>query len=165
PNVYTPLADALAEGPKSVRELQGILGNATNLAGVVQALSLLTHVGSVAPLRPPADPATARRLNRVLCARARASDTFQALAAPATGSFVVANLVERLALNGLDEGVAADAAALARHAWGALAARGQRLIRDGKPIDSAEENTAELQTQIGRFLNDKLPLWRTMGVV
>jgi hypothetical protein len=46
-----------------------------------------------------------------------------------------------------------------------LKAQGQRIIKDGKPLESDEENLAELAQQAQAFSTKRLPLLRKLGVV
>lgn len=58
-----------------------------------------------------------------------------------------------------------DPAALADFAWAALLAQGLRLLKDGKPMDAAQDNLDELKVQATEFVNKRLPVLRRLGVV
>jgi hypothetical protein len=58
-----------------------------------------------------------------------------------------------------------DPAALAAFAWAALLAQGQRLLKDGKPMDVAQDNMDELKVQATEFVAKRLPVLRRLGVV
>jgi hypothetical protein len=49
--------------------------------------------------------------------------------------------------------------------WALLKAQGQRIIKDGKPLESDEENLAELAQQAQPFSTKRLPLLRKLGLV
>jgi hypothetical protein len=58
-----------------------------------------------------------------------------------------------------------DAQQWASATWALLKAQGQRIIKDGKPLESDEENLAELAQQAQAFSAKRLPLLSKLGVV
>jgi hypothetical protein len=46
-----------------------------------------------------------------------------------------------------------------------LAETGQSLLKDGKPIESPEEQKAEIGPLLGRFEEHVLPPWRQHGIL
>ena len=64
--------------------------------------------------------------------------------------------------------VASDAGTVeqwAGAAWALLKAQGQRIVREGKTLESDEDNLAEITAQARAFEAKKLPLLRKLGVV
>jgi hypothetical protein len=49
-------------------------------------------------------------------------------------------------------------------AWQLLSAQGQRLIKDGQALESAEENLAELTRQAQAFAEQRLPLLKALQI-
>jgi len=49
-------------------------------------------------------------------------------------------------------------------AWAVLSQQGQRIIKDGVTLESAEQNLAELNVQVVAFRDSKLPILRALGV-
>jgi hypothetical protein len=49
-------------------------------------------------------------------------------------------------------------------AWAVLSQQGQRIIKDGVTLESAEQNLAELTAQAVAFKDTKLPILRALGV-
>jgi hypothetical protein len=45
-----------------------------------------------------------------------------------------------------------------------LASQGQRLLKDGKPIESLEDNLAELNRMAALFTEKQLPILKALGV-
>lgn len=45
-----------------------------------------------------------------------------------------------------------------------LAAQGQKISKDGKPLETAEENLAELTTQANEFALNSLPLYKALQI-
>jgi hypothetical protein len=53
----------------------------------------------------------------------------------------------------------------AAFAWELLSAQGQRVSKDGKALESPEENIAELTISAREFATKRLPVFRALGVV
>ncbi len=51
---------------------------------------------------------------------------------------------------------------LAQFAWDLLAAQGQRMLKDGKPLETPEENLAELAAQAREFIDQRLPAFQAL---
>lgn len=100
------------------------------------------------------------RLNATLCQRAAYSNDINYLASPVIGGGLHVNRLEQLFLKlGM-----ADPAALAEAVWGMLHAQGQRLVHDGRTLESEADNREELQRMAGDFLEKRLPLLRALHV-
>ena len=52
----------------------------------------------------------------------------------------------------------------AQFAWGLLAAQGQRILKEGKALETPEENLAELAQQAQEFAEKQLPLLKALQV-
>jgi len=52
----------------------------------------------------------------------------------------------------------------ARFVWAIIAPQGQRLIKDGKALESAQENLAELTAQAHAFALKRLPILKAIGI-
>ncbi len=49
--------------------------------------------------------------------------------------------------------------------WGMLQAQGQKLVKEGKTLETDEENLAELNEQARVFEEKQVPVLRALGVV
>ena len=165
PQVYGPIVDALADGPRSYgdlarsRPLQGLREGA-----VLQALSVLVGGRQVHPFASDAgDCEPAARFNRAVLDRLAFGETPRHLASGRTGTGLGLEFEELIAVQAAlsDEG-AADAA---RRGWAIMARTGRRLVMDGAVLSDQAANEAELAERIARFNVAKLPLLRTLGVV
>lgn len=45
------------------------------------------------------------------------------------------------------------------------AAQGRTMIKDGRGLQTAEKNLAELHERIVAIVRDRLPVWRHLGVL
>ncbi len=169
-SVYRPVIDALAQGdarPKSLEELASACPGVA-FGHVVQAVTVLigkTTVGLVQPDEEiEAAAPRARALNEHLLERARSSAENVYLASPVTSAGIFASRTEQLFLLA-SRGGKPKPAEWAEHAWGVLSSQGQRLMVDGKRVESEEDNRRELVRQAEAFESMRLPVLRRLQVV
>jgi SAM-dependent methyltransferase len=163
--VYEPVADALAEKPKSVAEMLASEPlKAMGYQKILQALVILTSSGQAAPALDDKAAREAKphcdRLNAVLMERARTSADIAYLVSPVIGSGVPVDRFTQLMLLGRKLGQK-DIAAFV---WSVLSAQNQRILKDGKTLETPEENLAELKTREADFTAKTLPLLTSLGI-
>ncbi len=167
--IYRPLLEVMAQNAYSPKTL-GELVDHKKLQGlafeqVVAALLVLTGIGHAHPAQPVTKQARERcaALNRYICERTRSSTDIAALASPVTGSGVTVERFHQLFLLALQDGkkTIADQAAFV---WEVLSAQGQRLVKNGEAIPTAEQNLAELTQHATQFAEVRLPLLKALGV-
>jgi len=134
---------------------------------LIQTLLILTGAGHVHPAQRDEAIETARprceALNAHLCQRARHTGDAAYLASPVTGTGVAVPRPSQLFLLARQQGHA-EPQSWARFVWEIIEAQGQRLIKDGKTLDSAQENLAELTAQAQTFALKRLPILRAIGI-
>lgn len=175
-DIYGPILDALSVGvPVSIGDIcTSVQARSIPVAQVVEAVKILFGLGHLtaaqeAGVIEDAKPAT-DRLNLWLLDKARGSGDIAHLASPVTGGGVVVPRIQQLFLTCCNEesGVA-DVASLvevcAMFAWKALSSQGQRLMKDGKTLDTEEDNLDELRLQAEDFIATRLPVLRAIKVV
>jgi len=168
--VYEPLLDFLADHqPRTIDEL--ITHGATHQLTknqVLQAIYILTGIGSLAILRSEEVAAQARprtdRLNAHLSALSLTTPELQQLVSPATGGAVPVDSVQMLFVLARSQGEK-DAEQWARFANAVLARQGRRLIVDGKPTETDEEQSREMIKRATTFREQTLPILQTLGVI
>ncbi|NNG04039.1 MAG: methyltransferase domain-containing protein [Inquilinus sp.] len=168
PEVYEPIFDVLAEGPATIGALvDGEAVKGHDDAKPVEVAGMVIGSGHAMPLAGDgtADPAPARRLNRLLGERTRLfdSESQEAFAAPALGSGLRNSAVDRLAVAALAAGAEATVEALLPHVLGPIRARGEHMIKEGKAAESEAENEAIASEMIAAFLDTSLPLLKRLG--
>ncbi|BCU07983.1 methyltransferase [Allochromatium tepidum] len=166
--VYAPILDALADHkPKTLGELEQALAPKVNFGQLVQAALVLTGAGVTQPAQDKAAASnaqpTTKRLDTALMNHARGSNDIAFLASPVTGGGLPVNRFEQLFLLAKAQGKA-NPPDWAAFAWQLLAAQGQRLVKEGKALETAEENLAELTAQAESFAQKRLPLLRALMV-
>jgi SAM-dependent methyltransferase len=167
--VYRPVIEVLAEndyGPKTVAELAAHFKlRAMPFSQVLQAMFVLIGAGHVHPAQESASESRnhCRALNRYLCERARSGADIQFLASPVTGGGVPVPRFHQLFLLALEHNRKSEAEQ-SDFAWSLLSAQGQRVVKDGKPLESPEENITELTNMAGDFATQRLPLLKVLEI-
>jgi SAM-dependent methyltransferase len=166
--VYAPILDLLADHkPKTIGQIEQALAPRISYAQILQAAMVLAGQGSLALVQDDAVAARARkqceRLNAHILAKARGSDDIAYLASPVTGGGISVNRAAQLFLLAASQG-RKQPADWAAFTWQIFAAQGQRLIKNGKTIDTPEENLAELVAQAQAFAEKQLPVLKALGV-
>lgn len=163
-DVYDPMLDALAEGPKTLAELAAHPKTASlGLARIQQAMTIMIGAGYAHPLAPEALQAKARKtakaFNTAVMKRALTSADLVNLAVPAIGGALAVDRFCQLFLLAEQE-----RAEPVRFAWDALLRIGQRIIKEGKALETEEDNLAELKSRFEAFQPQR-ELLRSLGVV
>jgi hypothetical protein len=167
--VYAPILDTLADHqPRTLAQLeQATKSDIITLGQLVEAAMVLMGTGAMQPAQDSdisrkAKPYT-DRLNSHLLDLARTSGDIAGLASPVTGGGVSVNRFEQLFLLARAEG-RQEPRDWARVAWQLLALQGQRVRKDGKPLETAEENLAELTHQAQAFAEKRLPILKALEI-
>ncbi len=168
-SVYRPILDALGDhAPKTIGEIEAALGGAALPFGAIfEAVMVLAGKGDLAPVQDEAAQARAKMrtddFNLRMLDKARRGGELEYLASPLTGGAVSVARFLLLFLLARRQGREAPDE-LARFAWDILGAQGQRLIKDGKPIEGSDENLAELAAQARDFIGKRLPVLQALQV-
>ena len=165
--IALPVLERLKQGSVGIGELVALPA----LAGLpseqlAQTLALFVESGQVHPMREDraAWPAS-QVLNELLIAEALHDDSVRFLAAPAIGSGVFVAHGEQLVLNAVREHGSGSVAAVRDFVWAQLKAQNKRLVKDGRPIEGEADNLVETERRVGYFLDQRLPLFRRLGVI
>jgi hypothetical protein len=132
-----------------------------------QSLLVLTASGHLYPVQD-ADAIKAaqprcKKLNAYICQRARDGAEIAFLASPVIGGGIPVSRFQQLFLLARHSGKKqpSDWAALA---WKLLSSQGQRLVKDGRTLETPEENVAELTAQAKGFADKQLPILKALGI-
>lgn len=164
--VYAPILDELAKGPRVLRQIVADAKLETlGWARLLQALTILVGTGQVQPCLTPKDEArralVTRAFNAAVCKRAEDSADLQSLASPVTGGGIPVDQVTQLFLAAHAAKNPDPAAAI----WSLMAAQGRSIVKNDKPLETAEENVGELRVVHGDFIERRLPLLKQLGIV
>jgi SAM-dependent methyltransferase len=169
PAAYNPILDVLGDHrPRTIGEIeQALSGTNMRLPGIYEAVLVLAGKGDLALVQDDAVQAAARehtdRINRRIFDKARGGGELSILASPVTGGGIMVSRFQQLFLLARAEG-RESADELARFTWDLLAAQNQRVVKDGKTIETPEENLAELAREAREFLDQRLPVFRMLQV-
>jgi hypothetical protein len=95
--------------------------------------------------------------------KARSTGELTVLASPVTGGGIPVSRFYQLFLLARTQG-RESAEELGRFAWDLMAAQGQFVVKDGKPIETPEENLAELTRQAREFIGTPLAVCRALQI-
>lgn len=169
--IYQPLVEILAEAnfaPKTVKQILAHPGwKQQPLPLLWQSLVVLTGAGHVYPTQEPdaakAAQSRSRKLNAYLCRRARDGGEIAFLASPVIGGGIPVGRFAQLFLLARQAG-RKQPAEWAGAAWEILSNQGQRIIKDGKTLETPEDNIAELTAQATVFADKQLPILKALGI-
>jgi SAM-dependent methyltransferase len=167
PAVYTPILDALADGPRSIAELLELAHRVKSDTTAMEILGVLAGSGQVAPLVDgEVASGPAQRFNRAIAAGAELEELHRglALAAPALGSGIVVNSVALLVHGAAAAGIRGEKE-LTDRVQAILRKRGDTLLREGRPIDDEAENRRLIAEQVALTRQKLFPLWRRLGIL
>jgi len=168
PDIYQPLGEALARNADGVFTVAQIKADkalsAMNPAQVWEALLVLNSAGQIAPASmsatPDEDAAASRALNELLIGRSESNSGVHFLAAPKIGAGTPVSRFEQLFIRARQLGVEDPV----EHIWSIMAAQNQRLLLDGKAIEGAENNKAELAKMLKEFEGKRATYLKKLGV-
>jgi SAM-dependent methyltransferase len=164
---YRPMLTKLAEGPCTLAQLFGpdVLKTRPLPTGFGIVIMLTMSSMTTLFVNRPSDPGPTHRLNRVLAEEGRHNDLYRTMASPLTGGGVVMNPVDLLVYGILQQRPQETVSAIITQVQDILAQRGRRLLRNGEAIESDEENLAEIATYSHIAMEQKLPIWRQLGML
>lgn len=168
-SIYEPLLATLQDKPYSLREMaQRKELAAAGPERLVQALVMLIGLGHVQPCLQPsrvgAASVSSAALNQIIMSESARQQRYNYLAAPETGSAIAVTQISQLFLLAVTQGVK-EPRLLAQSAWQALRQQGNKMLRDGKPLESELDNLKILTELASAFVSDELPVLRRLGVV
>jgi len=167
--IYNPILDALADHkPRTMGQIeQTVKAQGIGFAQVLEAVMVLSGAGHLAAVQDEAAIARVRkvadRLNTYLINKSRGSTETNYLASPVTGGGIAVGRFDQLFLYALGQG-GKQPVQWAQVVWTILQAQGQKLVKDGKALESAEENLAELTEQATEFTQKRLPILKALQI-
>lgn len=169
-DVYGPILDVLSDHKiHEVGQLEArVADKQLPLAQFLQALVMLCGKGDLVPVQDDKSQVKARpktdRLNLHIMQLARASDNVPYLASPVSGGGVQVPRFQQLFMLARLQGHK-QPAEWAAFAWQILASQAQRILKEGKPLETAEDNLAALTAQANEFQATRLPIMRALGLM
>lgn len=169
PQIYQPILTYMADHQThTLAQIEeAVADKGVNFGQVINALGVLMGVGAVAPAQDDAAISAAaqstERLNEVLMHKARSGSEIGHLASPVLGGGVPVSRFDQLFLLAR-KGGRASPAELAQYVAAILAAQGQKLIKDGRTLETPEDNVAELTMMAEGFNQKRLAVLKSLGI-
>jgi SAM-dependent methyltransferase len=167
--IYNPILEVLADHKaKTLAQLeQSLKGSGVTFAQLLQAVMVLTGGGHLALVQEDAVIQKAKKstekLNAHLMNKARGSGEIHYLSSPVSGGGISVGRFQQLFLLALSQGnkQPADWAAFV---WQILSMQGQKIIKEGKTLETSEDNLAELSAQAETFSKVLLPVLKALQI-
>ena len=167
--IYNPILDVLSDHqPKALGEIEQVLSNKRiTLPTLLQTAMMLTGAGYLelaqdehvtSQVKPRTD-----KLNAHLIHKARGSGEINFLASPVTGTGVAVSRFQQLFLQAIREG-REHPVDWAQFAWQIISAQGELIRKDGKVLESIEENISELNSQAQEFAVQRLSVLKALQI-
>lgn len=168
PETFGLVADALAERPRRVGELLDLVTAKTDRRmPAAEMIATLISSKQARPLKDGAragDQAVADRLNKVMLEHVDGfnPNSHIGLAVAALGSGIQCNYPEAVVLragllgsDNLIERATGEAMRL-------IVSRGERLLREGKPVENEEDALEIVRNKVRQITDDRFPLWQKL---
>ena len=154
--------------PRTIGEIEPLLKDSgITLGQLVQVVVMLAGTGALANAQDDCEIVSSKvqtaKLNEHLLAKARYSGDISCLASPVISAAVAVDRVRQLFLLAMKNASNTEEE-LAAFAWGVISSQGQKVILNGAPIDSEDENLKELIIRAEKFLRLDLPLYQALGL-
>jgi hypothetical protein len=169
-SVYTPIIRALSDNkPHTLQQLEkDVIGQGVTFIQLMQALMVLSGMGNLNSAQSDAIVLKAKKstdsINKHLLLRARSSNDVSYLASPVTGGGIPVGRFQQLFLLSINQGYKKPEE-WAQFVWNIVDAQGQKLLKNGQPIESSEENLSAILEQANVFAQKQLPMLRELMVV
>ena len=167
---YNPIIDALSDHKiKTIAQLEFVVKDrGISFTKLVQAVIILVGNGTLAIAQDDKIIASVKKQTDKLNARimdlARGSSDINFLASPVTGGGITVGRFHQLFLLAMTQGKKkpdewADAV------WQLLLQRDQKIVNEGKTLESPEENIEELKKRAKYFSQKQLPILKALQII
>ena len=168
-DVYQPIIDALGDHRViAIGDLEKKLGAQVTFAQLLQALMILIGLGHIQPVsaneKIDSVNKTSSRLNNHLFSSSLSSGDVSFLASPVTGGGFSLSRFQQIFLYSKNQGKEKPEE-WAKYAWEMLSAQGQKLIKDGRTLETLEDNIEELITRAKEFQEKYIPILKKLQII
>ena len=167
--VYEPILDLLADHlPYTLGEIEQKLSKqGIKIPQIVQAVMVLCGMQALCEVQEETVQASAQKntakLNKHLLDKAKSSADISYLASPVTGGGIAVGRFAQLFMLARENGHRTPQSC-AQATWEILAQQNQRLIKEGKLIENANDNLKELTSQALNFDDKHLPVLKALKI-
>jgi hypothetical protein len=168
--VYSPVLDLMADHKiRSLAQIEQAVKDAgITFAQLVQSVMVLCNNEVFSTVQDDAFITYAKKhtdkLNNHLMLKARSHNDLNYLASPVTGGGIEVGRFHQIFLMAIQQGKnkSEDLAAFTDQI---LTSQGQKIIKDGKPIETTEQQLTELTTTATQFSIKQLPILKALQIV
>jgi hypothetical protein len=166
-SIYSPILDILADHKAYTfgQIEQKVQDNNISFAQLNETILLLASTGVIASVQDDhvinKAKKTTEKLNFHIMNHARGSTDIAYLSSPVTGGGVMVNRFTQLFLLATHLGKKKPVD-WAEFVWEILVAQGQKIVKNGEPLNTKEENIAELLHQANTFAEKQLPIFKAL---
>ncbi len=170
PDVYTPILDVMADHRiHTIGQIEAAVSpHNVDVRKIIQALMVLVGNGSAAIVQDDAAIAKVKKrtakLNAHICQKAQGGAEVNFLASPLTGGGVAVDRFQQMFLTAISQGRKLPTE-WAQFVFDVLTPQGQMIVKDGKTLETPDENRAELESQAQAASTTMLPLLRSLQVI
>lgn len=168
--IYNPLLDLLADYEmRSFAQIESALSKyGLDFAKLFQALLVLTGTTTIACVQDEQVISKAKRqtdkINSYFLNKSRGSNELGYLASPVTGGAIAVGRFQQLFVLAIQKGLKKpeDWAAFVD---GILSAQGQKIVKEGKALETQDEMLAELNNMAKDFSGKQLPILKALQII
>jgi hypothetical protein len=166
--IYRPLLELFATHKFRPHTLKELARHFPTLLWdqLMQAITILIGAGHMHPVQREdvikRAKSKSQSLNKEICRRARSNAEIGFLASPVIGAGVKMSRFELMFMASRYAGNHKPQSWV-EEAWATLQSQGQKLLKEGKALETPEENTAELQAHAQKFMA-RLPILMALHV-
>jgi SAM-dependent methyltransferase len=166
-SIYSPILDILADHKAYTfgQIEQKVQDNNISFAQLNETILLLASTGVIASVQDDhvinKAKKTTEKLNFHIMNHARGSTDIAYLSSPVTGGGVMVNRFTQLFLLATHLGKKKPVD-WAEFVWEILVAQGQKIVKNGEPLNTKEENIDELLIQANTFAEKQLPIFKAL---
>ncbi len=168
--VYEPILKVLEDNQvKTIAEIAKIVKQKEiQFAQVVQAVMILIGANFVNSAQSAEEAkkvkAQCDKINHAIMRKARTSADLSYLASPVIGGGIAVSRFHQLFILAIQSGLS-TCEDWADYVWQILNLQGQRLLKEGKPLETREENIKQLVHLAKEFEAKNLPIFRALQIV
>ncbi len=167
--IYTPVLNLMADHKiRTMAQIeQALKDSGITFAQLIQVVLVLCGNGTLTAVQDDTAITKAKKhtdkLNTHLMLKARSSNDITFLASPVTGGGIGVGRFHQLFVLALQQGKKKP------EEWAAfvsqiLTAQGQKIVKEGQPLESQEEQLTELTTQAREFSVKQLPILKALQI-
>jgi len=169
-DLYRPIIDALAASPMTIGELNALPDlKPRPVTSILEICLMLMHSAQAHLILDGAKgkaQETARRFNQAILRRVvMGGSSTGILASPVIGSGVNLSLVQMIAAHVFMQQPTIQFNTLVDGVWKIMESQGRKFIKEGKTLETVEENLKELSDKLRDFVDKRLPLLKMLKVI